>query len=108
MLVVYIASPLSQGGRELNIERQNEMANVLLNEGYVPFPPLLIGDMMERMQSRTWEEWIECCLAWVAKCDVVLRLEGFSHGADAEVKEAQRLNIPVVYNVDELRRIERA
>lgn len=81
------------------------MANVLLNEGYAPFPPLLIGEMMERMQARTWEEWMEVCLTWVEKCDAVLRLEGHSVGADAEVAFAKGRGIPVVHSVDELRRL---
>ena len=105
MQVIYIASPFSEGDPRFNVDRQNEVANILLNEGYAPLAPLLLGDAMERMQSRMWEEWIECCLAWVAKCDALLRLDGESRGADLEVAEARRLGIPVVFNVEELTQI---
>lgn len=102
MRVIFISSPFSEGDQRFNIERQNEAANVLMNEGYAPLAPLLLGDAMERMQSRTWEEWMECCLAWVAKCDAVLRLEGQSEGADLEVAEARRLGIPVYFSIEAL------
>jgi hypothetical protein len=41
-------------------------------------------------------------LAWLAKCDAVLRITGESPGADREVKEAMRLNIPVYLGIDQL------
>jgi len=106
MLMVYVASPFSEGDRQGNVERQNAMANVLLNEGYLPFSPLIMGDAMEQMQPRMWEEWMEACYGWLSRCDALLRLEGESVGADLEMKEAARLGIPIVFNVAELQALE--
>jgi hypothetical protein len=41
-------------------------------------------------------------LEWIVRCDIVLRLGGKSRGADMEVYAAKRLDIPVVYSIEEL------
>ena len=50
-----------------------------------------------------YDVWIELDLAWVEVCDCVLRLGGYSIGADSEVRHALRLGIPVYNSIDELK-----
>ena len=105
MLLVYIASGYSIGDKQGNVDRQREMAHILADYGYCPVPPLVLGHYLEQWRSRPEDEYIAIDFALLAKCDVVLRLEGFSVGADLETAYARSLNIPVVYSVDELRRL---
>lgn len=105
MLLVYIASPYSHGDREFNVQRQIEASHRLIDWGYLPLAPLVIGHSMEQVRERPYSEWMECCYGWLSRCDVMLRLEGTSKGADMEVAEATRLGIPVVYSIEELARV---
>jgi hypothetical protein len=40
-------------------------------------------------------------MAWLAKCDCLLRLPGESKGADNEVFWAKKLGMPVYYSIQE-------
>ena len=40
--------------------------------------------------------------AFLRRCDAVLRLPGKSPGADKEVKEAQALDMPVYFGIEDL------
>jgi len=48
------------------------------------------------------DTWVAVDLQWVAVSDAVLRLPGRSSGADAEVRHAQHLGIPVYHDIEEL------
>ena len=98
---IYIASPYSIGEKHSNVLNQIYAADVLMNLGYNPFLPLL-SHYQDFHCHRPEEDWIKNDLIWLASCDAVLRLPGLSKGADAEVKEAIRLNIPVYYSVEDL------
>ena len=106
MTVVFIASPYAIGDAQENVDRQREIAHILTDYGYVPLPPLVLGHYLEQWRSRPEDEYIAMDFELLAKCDVLLRLEGESAGADAEVTFAKERGIPVVYSVDELRRME--
>lgn len=101
MLLVYIASPYTLGDKDFNVTRQIEMAHKLLDWGYCPLWPLS-SHYLEEWRSRPYEDWLEMDFALLSRCDVLLRLEGESAGADREVAEATRLNIPVVFSIEEL------
>ncbi len=45
---------------------------------------------------------MEIDFAWLESCDVVLRLDGESSGADREVEHAKNKGIKVVYSFIEL------
>jgi len=96
---VYIASPYTKGDPAVNVKRQIDMADTLMNYGYVPFVPLL-SHFQHLCKPRVYQDWIDYDLEWVASCDCLLRLKGESSGADNEVKEAESLNIPVFYSLD--------
>jgi hypothetical protein len=101
MVVVYIASPYTIGDVALNVRRQLETADRLISLGYCPVAPLLTH-FQHLSFPRPYEDWMRIDLEMIRRCDVLLRLEGESPGADREVAHAISNGIPVVRSVDEL------
>lgn len=99
MKYVYVAGPY-RGDEEYNTVKAMEVGSELVRLGFWPFVP--------HVNAHYWHSlfrvklWMEYDLAWLARCDVVVRMPGRSVGADEEVEEARRLGIPVVYSVEEL------
>jgi hypothetical protein len=98
---VYIASPYTKGDPAVNVKRQIDMADTLMNHGYVPFVPLLMH-FQHLCKPRDYQDWIDYDLEWIVSCDCLLRLKGESPGAANEVKEAESLGIPVFYSLSEM------
>jgi len=100
-ITVYIASPYTVGDVALNVRRQIDCADELMNLGFIPFAPLY-SHFQHMIHPRSYEDWMRIDLVWVAKCDAVLRLCGESKGARIEVCEAKELGIPVFYSIEAL------
>lgn len=98
---VYIASPYTLGDVAVNVRRQMECADALIDLGFAPFVPLY-SHFQHMYSPKNWDVWLEQDLEWVKVCNVLLRLSGESAGADIEVKTAKENNIPVVYSIEEL------
>jgi hypothetical protein len=103
---VYIASPYTIGDTEANVRRSMDCADTLLDLGYHPFWPLNTHYLHINKQ-RPYQFWMKNSIAWLLKCDCVLRLPGESSGADAEVQIAKSEGIPVVYSIEEIEKIFR-
>lgn len=95
---VYIASPYTVGDVAVNVRRQIETADKLMNMGHTPFVPLL-SHFQHLLFPRPYEDWVNNDLEWIPCCDCVLRLRGESKGADNEVKLAQKLGKPIYYSI---------
>jgi len=104
-VLVYIASQYELGDKTANVERQIEVAHTLMDYGYAFYAPLLMH-YLEMFRSRPTDEYMNVDLEFVERCDVLLRLEGRSVGADIEENYARELGIPVVYAIEDLRRLE--
>ena len=100
-LRVYIAGPYSGGDVAVNVFRAMQAWNALYDAGYAPFLPHLTH-FIHIFAPRHYEEWLRYDLQWLPLCDVVVRLDGESKGADREEKEAGRLGIPVVHGLVDL------
>jgi nucleoside 2-deoxyribosyltransferase len=98
---VYIASPYTIGDAAVNVKRQIDAANALMNIGLTPFLPLL-SHFQHLVHPRPYEDWLKNDIAWLLACDCVLRLDGASKGADYEVEVAKANSIPVYYSIDDL------
>ena len=102
MIYVFLAGPL-YGSRNqgINLRRTLEAATYLREEGFAVYIPHLcfFWDLVHPMDR---ECWLEHGLAWVERCDVVLRLHGESPGSDGEVERAQAVGIPVYESIPEL------
>lgn len=92
---IYIAGPYTRGDIAENLRRAVAMADVVLAAGHVPFVPHLTH-LWHLISPKPYETWLQLDLAWLDQCQVLIRLPGESHGADAEVAYAKEHGIPVV------------
>ena len=99
----YVAGPYSNGDPQANTDRAIDVGDAITDMGADPFIPHL-SHYRHIRRPRQYEHWIEEDLRWLAMCHALYRMEGASRGADGEVAEAQRLGIPVFYEMDELKR----
>ena len=74
----------------------------LMDLGYVPFWPLH-SHFLHMIHPQDYDTWLAWDFEWIKSCDVVLRLPGYSKGANLEVDFVIMNNIPVVYSIDELK-----
>ncbi len=100
-LFVYIASPYSIGDKLTNVKKSIEIANILMDKGFIPYAPLL-NHFQNEMFPRPENDWLEFDVNWISKCDALLRLLGESKGADEEVLIAKKIRIPVFYSIEDL------
>ena len=115
-LRIYIASPYTNGDSTKNVRRQIDAGNVLMDMGHVPFVPLL-AHFQPMVHPRSYQDWIDYDLAWIDRCDALVRIrpkvdgeELTSSGADIEEEHANKVGIPVytvgsveeIFNIDEL------
>lgn len=101
MKTIYIAGPYSHGDVAENVNRAMWTGMVLIKEGYAPFIPHL-HHFLECLEPQSYECWMAVDQVWLEKCDVFIRLPGYSPGADVEEQHARRLNIPVYRELDVL------
>ncbi|EKU97929.1 hypothetical protein Lepto7375DRAFT_7187 [Leptolyngbya sp. PCC 7375] len=93
---VFISSPYTHGSQAANVREQHDAFNILLDLlGHHPFAPLF-SHYHEVVYPTNYEAWLRWDLAWVEKCDCVLRLPGKSDGADRECMHALNNNIEVI------------
>lgn len=91
---VYIAGPYTHGDVAVNVRNAIEMADELVKSGYAPYVPHLTH-FWHLTFPGPYEQWLALDFAWLAVCDAVVRLPGFSPGADRETAEAIKRGLPV-------------
>lgn len=100
-LLVYVAGPYTNPDPVINVQRACEYGTLVQNAGHVPLVPHLTM-LWHLVSPRPYEHWLAYDVELMLRCDAVLRFPGASSGADAEVKEARAVGIPVVYSVEDL------
>jgi hypothetical protein len=105
MIVVYIASPYTIGDQAVNVKRQIDTADELMNLYYCPIVPLLTH-FQHMHHPRPYEDWLAIDFEHIKRCDILLRLPGESNGADREVEFAKSIGKQVVYSITELENIK--
>ncbi len=100
---VYVAGPYTGRDPAENVAHAMNISHNLLDLGFLPYCPHL-HHFMHIQRTRTYEDWFELVSAFIPACDVLLRLEGHSPGADTEVEIAREHNIPVFHRVEDLYR----
>jgi hypothetical protein len=98
---VYVAGPYTLGDVCENVRNAVEKGDILLRNGYVPYLPHLTH-LWHMISPHPYETWIDLDLAWLARCDALLRLPSESPGAEKEIAAAKVLGIPVFYHVKDL------
>lgn len=101
MRFIYVASPYTKGDVAVNVRRNLEAADAIAAAGLIPFAPLLTH-FWHLVIPHPYEFWCKQDLAWLERCDAIVRLSGESSGADAEVQRALELGLPVFYSVAQL------
>lgn len=96
---VYVAGPITKGDTLVNIANAIHAAERLLNAGHAPYVPHL-NYTWHMMYPHPHQDWYDLDNEWLPMCEALLRLPGESPGADAEVKLANFLSIPVFHDVD--------
>ena len=102
MFGIYIASPYTIGDNFVNVQRQIDAANKLLDAGLVPYAPLVMSAFMNMQRERNPDEWMEYDYHWLDRCEVLLRLDGKSDGGDKEVARALSNHKIVYTDIDTL------
>jgi Domain of unknown function (DUF4406) len=101
-LIVYIAGPYSLGGDVgHNVHQAMHMWRLLWDHGYIPYCPHW-SHFQHLVTPLAYEDWLDYDREFLAFCDVLMRMEGESKGADLEVKLALELHIPVVNSLQAL------
>jgi len=98
---VYIAGPYSSGDVELNVLEAKRSGALVMRAGHAPYIPHLNHDF-HRDFPADYEDWLRVDLAFLQTCHFLLRIPGFSPGADREVRAALDMGIPVFYVEEEL------
>lgn len=99
--LIYIAMPYSIGDQALNVRNAIEVADKLLEMGYIPFIPHL-SHFWHFISPKSYNTWLEIDRAILERCDALLRNGGESYGADMEVEVAKKLGISVFYSLEAL------
>jgi hypothetical protein len=101
---VYVAGPISVGDVEANVRRAVSVGLELFRAGYAPFIPHLshFADPLALCGTEAYEGWLDLDRSFISVCDALLRLPGYSAGADREVAFAKSYWVPVYYSVDHL------
>lgn len=96
---VYVAGPLNSSGRQAqNTRRAVDMAEALLNAGFVPFVPHLYAAQWAFLHpEKESSEWLKLDFAWLERCQYMVRLYGKSEGSNMEEEHAKACGIPIFY-----------
>ncbi|MFA5316214.1 MAG: DUF4406 domain-containing protein [Dehalococcoidales bacterium] len=108
---VYVAGPYSADDvlKVFDNMRKGIRASIdVLLAGFAPFCPWLdyqFSLMLYDHEKLTVEQYYAYSIAWLEVADAVLVLPGFetSKGTMAEIMKAEALDIPIFYNIEELK-----
>lgn len=99
---VYIASAYTKGDVAANVKAQMDATNDLYELGFNVYSPLIGTHFQHMVYPKDYNFWLSLDYEWISVCDCVLRLDGFSEGADMEVEHAKRLGKKVFYDIVDL------
>ena len=99
---VYVASPYTRGDVGENIKMQLDATEDLYKLGFTVYAPVVTLHHQHIAYPHDYNFWMRMCYEWLEVCDAVLRIGGYSEGADMEVEYANKLGIPVFNNLIDL------
>ena len=99
---IYVAGPYTKGDVVLNTRKAIEVGEKIAELGHVPFIPHLTLFWHMLYPHTDIDFWYTYDNEWLKSCDALFRIPGESTGADAEVKLARKLGLPVFYMLSEI------
>ena len=101
---VYIAAPLGKEENwKENIAKAVEAWTELTRLGFYAYCPHINCYLHNDSEADfDYEFWLDYDIAWLDICDYLLRLPGYSPGAEREMRYAHENGIKVVYTLPEL------
>lgn len=100
--LIYISGPITNGSRALNFGNAAHAMHDLILAGFAPICPHL--SMLHPGDDQIpYESWMEIDLAMIEVSQAIIRLPGYSPGADRECEFAMSLGLPVFVSVDDLK-----
>ena len=94
--VVFLSGPFSDEPMARTLDAA-DLQHWLIDKGYVVFCPHTSFFWLDQIRPRRYEEWMRQCLAFIQKCDIVVRMPGVSPGSDRECAAAAEAGIPVLH-----------
>lgn len=100
---VYVAGPITHGDVLLNLRTGILAGRDLLTKGYAPYVPHFDYSLyMLDPETANYERLLMWDFDWIRKCDALVRLPGYSNGADREVEFATSIGVPIFYGLEAL------
>lgn len=99
-LLIYVAGPYTHPDPVSTTRVAVDAFEVLVEGGFTPFVPHLTL-LLDLIHPHPADFWYAYDLRLLLRCDVLLRLPGYSPGADREVEFAQAHGIPVFFGTAE-------
>jgi nucleoside 2-deoxyribosyltransferase len=93
--LIYLAGPYTEPDPVQNTHRMIRIADALLDVGFTPLIPHLTL-AWHLVSPKRYETWLDYDRQLLCRCDAVLRIPGYSHGATQETELARSLGIPVI------------
>ena len=99
-VLVYVAGPYTHGDVAVNVREAVLAGMEIKQRGHSAFVPHLFH-FAHYLVPMAYEAWMTIDLRMLQRCDVLLRLPGFSPGADREYDAAKILGMPVYNSLEE-------
>lgn len=93
--LIYVAAPFSAPDPIVNTRNAIDAAQVVWDCGGCPLVPHSHTFLWHMLHPAPTEDWYERDLHLLERCDALIRLPGFSPGADREAEHAALLGLPV-------------
>ena len=94
--LIYISGPYSAGDISSNVRNAISAGDYLISKGFLAYVPHL-SHFWHIMSPKPYSYWIELDLRIIPVCTALLRIPGYSAGADKEVSLAVSLGKPIYY-----------
>jgi len=98
---IYVAGPYTNGDVAINVHNAIKAANELADRGFAPFVPHFTH-FWHMIFERPYEFWLDLDNQFLPCCDAILRLPGYSSGADKEVEFAESIGKKVFNSLKEI------
>lgn len=95
LTLVYLAAAFTKPDPIENTHAVIKIADAVLDAGFIPLIPHLTL-AWHLVSPKRYETWLEYDRQLLMRCDVLLRIPGYSQGATQECTFADELNIPVI------------